>query len=280
MKIFLQSTQAYKFLVKVYKKLFNVPKHPLQKLKTTEGYNYVDLGSNYGGWSFVEEEGINGCTIISAGLGEDASFDVEFASKYNAKVIIVDPTPRAIKHFNNIHDSLGRDRSEPYSRGGNQPIHAYDLSNVNEDNFQLIKKALWNNNENLKFYEPPNPKHVSYSAINFQSNYSKETNFIEVQAITLDQLLKDINLDTTQLYLIKLDIEGAQFEVIKHFLSKGIFPKQILVELDELNVPSTESFKRVTETNFILGKYGYEMIKNDGNANFLYYKNDEKKVKN
>lgn len=75
--------------------------------KTVDEFNIIHLGSAYGGWSLVNEDALKECTIISAGLSEDASFDVEFATKYNAKVIIVDPTPRAISHFNEIVNSLG-----------------------------------------------------------------------------------------------------------------------------------------------------------------------------
>ena len=80
------------------------------KLDTENNLNIRKLGTDYGGWSFVEDEKFHGGTIISCGLGEDASFDVEFSSKYNARIIIVDPTVRAIKHFEGIMQRVGSDR--------------------------------------------------------------------------------------------------------------------------------------------------------------------------
>ena len=50
-------------------------------------------GSDYGGWSFLDNNYLNNKYIISGGLGEDASFDVELISKYNCKILVVDPTP-------------------------------------------------------------------------------------------------------------------------------------------------------------------------------------------
>ena len=55
--------------------------------------------------------------------------------------------------------------------------------------------------------------------------------------------------------------------------SKGFRPRQILVEFDELTVPSRRGFERVTEINQILINNNYQLIKTDGKADFLYLKN-------
>ena len=69
-----------------------------------------------------------------------------------------------------------------------------------------------------------------------------------------------------------VDIEGAEIEVLTHCLSKGILPRQILVEFDELRVPSDKGFKRATKMDELLIKNGYKMLKTDGEADFLYYR--------
>ena len=53
------------------------------------GFKLARLGSRYGGWSFIDSPALRGSTIVSCGLGEDASFDVEFAAAYGA---VVEPT--------------------------------------------------------------------------------------------------------------------------------------------------------------------------------------------
>ncbi len=85
------------------------------------------LGSHYGGWTFEPSSDLKGATILSCGLGEDASFDVEFAAAFNARVIIIDPTPRAILHFTELQSRLGQAATEGYSKGGRQPAAAYDM---------------------------------------------------------------------------------------------------------------------------------------------------------
>lgn len=113
-------------------------KHPLQKQKFKElPPNLIRLGSEYGGWCFLDDPAsLRNSIIVSAGLGEDASFDIEFANKYDAKVLVVDPTPRAIIHFNSINQHIGSPRNQQYVKGGVQPIDAYDLENIKND--QLI----------------------------------------------------------------------------------------------------------------------------------------------
>ena len=78
---------------------------------------------------------------------------------------------------------------------GKQPINSYNLINLKKENLILLKKALWNKNERLRFFSPPNQDHVSHSIINFQNQYKENTNFIEVDSITIDKLLDQLNLN-------------------------------------------------------------------------------------
>ena len=255
------------FLLSFFKK-----KYSWQTDIDSNGFKIKYFGTKYGGWSFVEDESLENSIIISAGLGEDASFDIEFASKYNARIIFVDPTPRAIDHYDQIIDSLGKPSSKNYTNHGKQPIEAYNLSKFNEENFTLVKKALWNKNEKIKFYNPINPNHVSHSISNFQNNYSKDTSFIKVQSITIDKLLNDLEINKQDITLMKLDIEGAEIEVINDCMNKGFLPRQILVEFDELSNPSKNVYMRVTEIHDLLTQNKYKLLRRDGISDFLYYR--------
>ena len=150
-KRLLKRTPVYPLLRSIYRKIRNAPRHRLQRLKTKHGYAFKKLGAEYDRWIFVDNTNLNGCTIISAGLGEDGSFDVEFAKQYNAKVIIVDPTPLAIEHFNKIKKHIGNLKTTDYSEDGKQPIEAYDLSGFLPENLTLIPKALWNETTKVRF---------------------------------------------------------------------------------------------------------------------------------
>lgn len=245
-------------------------RHPLQNTKADRSYPLNRLGTEYGGWTFVDDSRLYGSTIISAGLGEDASFDVEIAKRYGATIVVVDPTPRAITHFEEICANFGNDKSTNYVPGGKQPVSAYDLRQLDSAHFKLIPKALWNTASVLKFFSPDNPRHVSHSVVNFHHDYAQDTRHIEVDSITLDELLSQLPIDADELQLIKLDIEGAEIEVISDFLQKGIRPRQILVEFDELNAKSPIGLERVDFIHEMLTSCAYKCIWTDGKADFLY----------
>jgi FkbM family methyltransferase len=228
----------------------------------------VKLGTEYGGWTVEDTADLVGSTILSCGLGEDASFDIEFAARYDAKVVLVDPTPRAIAHFERICERYGMPAETRYTDWGNEKATAYDLSKVGPANFALEQVAIWNQRTRLKFYEPPNPGHVSYSIVNFQQNYRTDTPAIEVQAETPEALLAKHGI--ADLPLMKLDIEGAEVTVIHHMLDQGILPRQICVEYDELWAPSKESKRKVEEVDARLRENGYLCRHFDGTANYLY----------
>jgi FkbM family methyltransferase len=226
------------------------------------------LGSDYGGWTFERSSDLQGSVIVSCGLGEDASFDVEFASRFKAKVIILDPTPRAIAHFEAIQKCTGQAATQGYSKGGKQPISAYDLSKVTPGSLILETSALWVESTKLKFFTPANPDNVSHSIVNYQHNYRDDTSHIEVEAITVAALLVKYRLNNVT--LVKLDIEGAEISVIRDMMEKSIRPRQLLVEFDEMTCPSDRSKKNVETTDRILKQAGYVCRYFDGRANFLY----------
>ena len=231
--------------------------------------NLVRLGSIYGGWTFENKKNLFGSTILSCGLGEDASFDIEFANKYNANVIIVDPTPRSKIHFNKIIENLGNSKTTHYNKIGNQEISSYDLSKINNKNLIFIEKALYNkDNDSIKFFKPPNKKEVSHSINNWQNDYSRTTDFIEVSTITIKTIIEKYNLENIP--LLKIDIEGAEIEVIENILTNNIKPKQICVEFDELNKFNNQGKKRFIKTTDLLRDSGYQFVSISSHPNFLF----------
>ena len=59
---------------------------------------------------------------------------------------------------------------------------------------------------------------------------------------------------------MKLDIEGAALEVIDTMLADKVFPKQLIVEVDEMHFPSFKSkrrasllFKKLKRNGYVLG---------------------------
>lgn len=244
-------------------------RHPIQSTGTDPNYHLTSLGSGHCGWTFVEDPALQNGVIVSAGLGEDGSFDVEFAAKYNATVHIIDPTPRAIDHFRALIARAGLPSETGYSETGTQPPESYDLSNVAEDQIQLHEVAIWNERTRVRFFMPKNTAHVSHSIVNFQNEYANDTPFIEVDAMPMTDVLHEIGVGPDQIALLKLDIEGAEIEVVESILAEGITPKQILVEFDEFNAPTRRGIARISRTHALLLDRGYKIVHTDGQADFL-----------
>ena len=216
------------------------------------------FGSEHGHWCFIEHEGLKNSLIISGGVGEDMSFDIDFASEYNAKVILYDPTPRSVKHFELVSNNFGKESTRDYVPGGNQPIESYDLSNLTNENFVYREYALWNENTRVKFFQPTNKNYVSHSVTNIQRNYDVEdSNFIEVDSIKLSDEISNLDKFPS---ILKLDIEGAALEVLEDLFENDIFIDQICIEYDEQNVPRKISGYRIESMNKLFDKNGYNCI--------------------
>lgn len=253
-------------------KVLRGKRHSLQFRFASKQHPLINLGTEYGGWTFVDDQDLKGSVIVSAGLGEDASFDVAFANRYDAKVVIVDPTPRAVAHFGEVSARFGLRGSKPFNQTGKQDAASYDLSKIDASQLILVKKALWNEVGSVRFYEPKDKSHVSHSISNFQNDYNKDADYIDVPAVDLISLLEELGISLDKVKLVKMDIEGAEIEVVKHMLSNKFFPNQILLEIDELNFPSKVAYSRASEISAALKAHGYKVIWSDGRANFLFYR--------
>ena len=96
------------------------------------------LGSMYGAKSFLEQKLSETPIIVSLGVGEDITFDIEIIKEYGGRVYLYDPTPRSEKHVQKLLAKLGENHIRSYSTGGNQPVTAYDLQNINKN--QIISR--------------------------------------------------------------------------------------------------------------------------------------------
>jgi hypothetical protein len=79
----------------------------------------------------------------------------------------------------------------------------------------------------MKFFPPHNPNHVSHSLLNLQ----KTDDYIEVECKKLSNIMSF--LGHKKITLMKLDIVGAEYEVIKSLIRDKIYPDILLIEFDE-----------------------------------------------
>ena len=252
---------------KIYIRIFKILVNKLSIYRKTK---YV--GTNYGGWFILQDTVLKNGVILSAGVGEDISFDIDMLNQYQPKIILVDPTPKAIEHIELIKRNLGIHKTKEYSADGKQPVEAYDLKNIKDNDLFLIEKALYKkSNLDVKFYSPPNENHVSHSISNWQNNYKKTGDFISVKTICVLDVLISFNSLNLAFTLIS---SGGFLPVndLSNILKDNILPNQLLVEFDELHNESLKGYLRATIIFLRLLLNGYKLVKTSRFPNFLFCK--------
>ena len=218
--------------------------------------NLDTLGSEWGQKTYISSPDLNGSSLLSGGVGEDISFDLEFAAKYGATVILVDPVPRASRHFEGVLQSLGNARQKPYSTyGPQQDYDSYDLTKISAAQLKFVPLALFDSEGELEIYPPVNPAHVNYSALDIQDKMSRRRAPLVVKKTTIPKLVTELGI--TNLRIVKLDIEGSQLETLAQMFIEKLFPQQILVEVDELYFPTWRGRSRAIKCFRLLKRHGY-----------------------
>ncbi len=242
---------------------------------TSTSLRIVRLGSSYGGWDILDVPSrLSGASVVTCGAGEDITFDVALA-QIGCRVVIVDPTPRAVRHVTEVLSRVGEASEASLVNGGRQVPEAYNLSAIESGQITLVIKALWTEAGTVKFFEPCNAENVSHSIVNIQNDQDQNQidGYIEVPATTLETLLSDLGIDSLE--LLKLDIEGAEIAVLTDLARGKLRPTQLLVEFDGLLYPSSQTTNDVRRVDAILRGIGYRCYHTDGQANYLYALQDQ-----
>lgn len=220
------------------------------------------VGSSYGGWYLPQGLLQAGSQVLLAGAGTDITFDVVLAQQLGCHVHIADPTPRAVAHYHELQEAVVS--GTPFYPVPPAPDgKPYDLMADGAHRMQLHPVALWHTAGNLRFYVPSSPVYVSMSALNLHQT----SEYIEVPAVRLGQLIKDQGLPG--LDLLKLDIEGAEYAVLKTVAEDGLRIGIICIEYDEYELPSDSGYRQRIRASLeqLLGM-GYQIIHADGKANY------------
>lgn len=216
----------------------------------------VRLGTEYGGWS-VPVEGIGpDDTVVSAGAGEDISFDIELAKKFKPRIVIVDPTPRARHHYDETTRLIRNGEAAPVN---NNPDVLYDAAAGDIEHISFSPVGLWDKDDTVRFFPPANDSHVSHSIDNM---HETEGGF-DAECVTLDTLMERESIN--DISVLKMDIEGAEYAVIDYMLGHAIKPRYLMIEFH----PGQDEQERVkrTRTNEYVSKleqFGYKLVENRG----------------
>ena len=157
-------------------------------------------GTDYGGWAIVHDSLHPASIIYSFGIGEDASFDLGLIARYGCLVQAFDPTPKSL---------------------------AWVAAHIGDARFRMHPWALGGSDGSLRLFLPKNREHVSASL--FASSLMSD-DYFDAECYRLTTVMQKLNHQ--HIDVLKLDIEGAEYEVIADLCSSGRIRQvdQLLVE--------------------------------------------------
>ena len=188
----------------------------------------VWLGNKNAGFYVVPELLSSSSIVYSFGVGEDISFDEELIKRFGCSVFAFDPTPKSIDFIN--------------SKG-------------TITNFTFFSVGISNYDGIADFFMPANPNHVSCSVFQTNSNAAEQQK-ISVPVKRFSTIVNELKHDSID--LLKMDIEGSEYDVIDNILSSGVNIKQLAVELhhrfEQTGINKTKDLLAK------LNKYGYKIV--------------------
>jgi FkbM family methyltransferase len=159
---------------------------------------HIVLGTVYGGWPIIPALTKRDSVVYSFGVGEDVSFDLAIINKFGCHVHAFDPTPKSIQWVSQ--------------------------QNLPQE-FEFHPLGIGAKNGELTFYPPVDPKHVSFTIKRHARSRGEPTKAPVNDLETIMCQLGHAHID-----ILKMDVEGAEFDVVRGFAHQRVRPAQFMVE--------------------------------------------------
>jgi FkbM family methyltransferase len=158
-------------------------------------------GSDSCGWDILPEL-VNADSVVYAfGIGKDISFDISLVESYGVRVHSFDPTPESIR----------------WARGQRLPdqivLHEYGVSD---------QDAV------VSLYPPKKPQNISHTIVQRLDKTESQGASIQAPMKRLTTIMSELNHQ--ELDLLKMDVEGAEYQVIDDLINSQIRIGQLLIE--------------------------------------------------
>jgi len=156
------------------------------------------FGNEGTAWTLIPELLNENSVVYSFGVGDDISFDLCLINHADLQIFAFDPTPKSIDWVS--------------------------TQNLPKQ-FTFYPVGLANFNGKAKFHPPKNPNHISATMLEREET---EDSAYKVEVKTLKTIMQE--LGHRKIDLLKMDVEGTEYDVIDDMENAGIMPSQVLIE--------------------------------------------------
>lgn len=210
----------------------------LTKYNKNDAGAYETIGNDYGFMIIPKNSIHQDSAILSFGVGEDIEAEIDLIKQYNCTIQLYDPTDISIQYIAKVKQEL---------LAKNEQFIA--------DKIIFNAAALWKEVGTVKFFKPKEANFVSHSI----NNIDATGNYVEVPAETIQSIMQKLNL--TKVDYIKMDIEGAEYEVLENMLADKINFKAIYLEYHyNRNHSVFQDIRNIRQSLDSLAKLGYKVI--------------------
>lgn len=206
----------------------------------------VRLGDSYGGWVFCPPlfpSHLHDAIVYTIGIGRNIQWDVAMIGRYHTQHHGWDPTPTALDFV--------RKKSVPTN------FH-----------FHPIGLAVSDGNLTLKL---PEGNHDSYTVMEF-GKVAQNGTVLTVPVLSLRSMMQSLNHDTVA--IVKIDIEGAEFDVIRKWKEEQYTAptEQLLIEFHERYFQHRSDWTdMVPEAVKILEELGFDLITHTKLVSYFFF---------
>ena len=158
----------------------------------------VRHGNELAGWWICPQGIARDSVVYSVGIGTDISFDLTLVETYGLTVHAFDPTPASIEWL----------KAQPLPSG-----------------FKWYGFGVAAYDGRAAFFPPANPQWVSHTMVVPGDTRGPA---LDVEVRRIATIMHDLGHD--RIDVLKLDVEGAEYDVLEDLVVSGIRPRQLLVE--------------------------------------------------
>jgi|GEM_PF-1937686 FkbM family methyltransferase len=173
--------------------------HLASRVRLSEMPDLIELGSAYGGWTLPGSVIDSSWTCYLVGAGGDVSVDLELIRRYGVSV----------RSFDAVANFVERARADAGAEPG----------------FSAMQAAIAAQDGPIRMQVSHDPQSQSVSAAGLYDSHS----FVELPGRTLPSLMSE--LGDHRIDLLKLDIEGSEYEVLPTIDLNALGVKVFAVQL-------------------------------------------------